>query len=243
MCAAHSQPIVAFDEDTGDTLCEKCAFEGLAEKPVFMATVAQKLNKSFNEQYVIFDKACDELDEINSRQIWDEMQGKVTSFFNIIEDHVHGIENKVSRKIEDSTNLNSLIKSLEEMHAYMIAEGIQEKYDREKGRLDEKIGEHWFTYICRRKDHYNQVIKDMEKDNAKLVTCIKAARKMIDSILTIDQEIKKMEATLNSLVSNLIKIDEKHPEFGTSGDEEFEAQDPPSSNFAEEIQEELKEPE
>jgi len=40
---------VAFDEHNGNirTLCEKCVYEGEGENPVFMATVAKKINRDF----------------------------------------------------------------------------------------------------------------------------------------------------------------------------------------------------
>ena len=57
------------------------------------------------------------------------MQTKVTDFFNIIEDTTSSIEKKVTKKIEESHNLNDLIKTLEEMHTYMTESSLQEKYN------------------------------------------------------------------------------------------------------------------
>jgi len=51
LCKIHQAPIIAFDEKTGVLYCEKCVYEGLAERPLFMATVARKLIETYNTQY------------------------------------------------------------------------------------------------------------------------------------------------------------------------------------------------
>lgn len=86
------------------------------------------------------------------------MQAQVTGFFELLKQKVEELEVKVSRKIEDSTNLHSLITSLDEMHSYMVENDVAEKYSTAKDGLDEKISEGRFTYVTRRKDTYNKTI-------------------------------------------------------------------------------------
>jgi hypothetical protein len=67
------------------------------------------------------------------------MQVQITSLFELIRKKVEELEVKVSRKIEDSTNLHSLISSLEDMHMYMSEGNVADKYQFTKDTLDEKI--------------------------------------------------------------------------------------------------------
>lgn len=60
------------------------------------------------------------------------MQEQVTGFFEMIKRKVEELEVKVSRKIEDSTNLHSLITSLDDMHQYMVENEVAEKYSQAK---------------------------------------------------------------------------------------------------------------
>jgi hypothetical protein len=115
----------------------------------------------------------------------------------------------------------------------MEANGIHDKYDRENERINEKIGEARFTFVCRRKDHFNEVISDMEQDNTKLRSCISKAKRLIDAILYIDSDSARIETTLNDLASALITIDEEHPDFGEVMVPE--ARDNPSSTFVNEV--------
>ena len=73
VCSTHNQGIVAFDENTGQTLCERCVYEGAGEQPVFMATVAKKINTAFQEEHSKFIGHCEELEEINQLQIRDKI--------------------------------------------------------------------------------------------------------------------------------------------------------------------------
>jgi len=41
ICKVTGAPIIAFEEATGETYCEKCIYDGRAKRPVFMATVAR----------------------------------------------------------------------------------------------------------------------------------------------------------------------------------------------------------
>ena len=112
-----------------------------------MAVIARKLEKQFNEEYRTFNALCDELENINQMNIKEEMQAKVTKFFSLFREKVDEIERKVTFKIEGSSNLNSLITTIEEMHTYMSDNQVMDKYDREKSKLDEKINESRFTYL------------------------------------------------------------------------------------------------
>lgn len=120
----------------------------------------------------------------------------------------------------------------------MTENEVADKYSKEKERLDEKITENRFTYITRRKDQYNEVIDSIVNDNTKLKQCIQHCRNRIDAILSVDDNEAVIEKTMNKLLSSLIKIDEKKPEFGDIIVNPKEAVSP--SDFAEQIQEEMK---
>jgi hypothetical protein len=111
---------------------------------------------------------CGELEEINQIQIKERLQTQVTNFFQLLRNKIDLLETKVSRKIEESSNLHSLISALDDMHSHMTENEVADKYSAEKVRLDDKLGEGRFTFVSRRKDDYNVVIERMNGDNTKL---------------------------------------------------------------------------
>ena len=54
----------------------------------------------------------------------------------------------------------------------------------------------------------------MTDDNGKLLDTITLAREKINSILSINSNEKVIEGTLAKLVSRLIKIDGREPDYG-----------------------------
>jgi len=56
VCPKHGNPIIAFEEKDGRTLCEKCIYEGLSEKPIFTAVVAKQVKKCFDTEFTVFEK-------------------------------------------------------------------------------------------------------------------------------------------------------------------------------------------
>ena len=56
VCEKHGNPIIAFEEKDGSTLCEKCVYTGLVEKPVFTAVVAKQIKSKFDTEFSIFEK-------------------------------------------------------------------------------------------------------------------------------------------------------------------------------------------
>lgn len=67
--------------------------------------------------------------------------------------------------------------------------------------------------MTQRKQHYDEVIDQIENDNKKLSDAVERARKMILAIYDCDNNEAKVQNTLNDLVSSLITIDERHPDF------------------------------
>jgi tRNA G10 N-methylase Trm11 len=76
-----------------------------------------------------------------------------------------------------------------------------------------KVSEVRYTYVCQRKQHYDQVIGEIETDNKKLAEAVEKAKKMIVAIYDCDKDEEKIDKTLKDLVSGLMVIDEKHPDF------------------------------
>lgn len=76
-----------------------------------------------------------------------------------------------------------------------------------------KVSEIRYTYVCQRKTHYDQVIGEIEGDNKKLAEAVEKARRMIVAIYDCDRDDSKVQTTLNELVSGMMTIDEKHPDF------------------------------
>lgn len=213
VCAKHGNPIVAFEDKTGETLCEKCVYLGEVEQPVFTAVVAKDVKKRFDVEYNTFEKLCGELMSIDQNEVKTRIQDSVSQLFDSIRAKCDELEEKTVSKIETSTNLNELIRTLDGMHSYMDENEIAEKYDSERTRLDMKISEIRYTYVCQRKQAFDQTINELVGDNKQLFEAVEKAKSMINSIFECTQNDPKVPTTLNELVSSLMLIDEKKPDF------------------------------
>lgn len=213
ICNKHGNPIVAFEEKTGETLCEKCVYLGQVESPVFTAVVAKQIKKRFDSEFSTFEKLCEELMSINQAEVRNRIQETVTTFFDSLRAKCDDLELKTVAKIENSKNLNELVGILDETHNYMEENCVAEKYDSERTKLDSKVSEIRYTYVTQRQKHYNQIIGEIEGDNKKLAEAVERARKMIVAIYDCDRDDDKIQNTLNELVSSMMTIDERHPDY------------------------------
>jgi hypothetical protein len=213
VCAKHGNPIVAFEEESGETLCEKCVYLGEVNKPVFTAVVAKDVKRRFDVEYTTFEKLCKELMSIDQNEVKHRIQDSVTMFFDAIRAKCDELEEKTVAKIETSNNLNELVSTLDGMHSYMEENSVAEKYDTERTKLDVKISEIRYTYVCQRKQNYDTTISELVDDNKQLANAVEKAKSMINAIFECTQEDPKVPTTLNDLVSGLMLIDKKHPDF------------------------------
>lgn len=213
VCTKHGNNIIAFEEKTGDTLCEKCVYLGQVESPVFTASVAKQIKRVFDSEYCTFEKLCSELMSINQSEVRNRIQESVCLFFDYIRAKCDELEERTVAKIENSKNLAELVSILDTTHSYMEENCVAEKYDSERTKLDVKISEVRYTYICQRKKEYDDTIKGIESDNRRLSDAIDKAKRMINSIFDIDKDENKITKTLNELVSGLMSVDQKHPDF------------------------------
>jgi ribosomal protein S17E len=213
VCTKHGNPIVAFEEKDGSTLCEECVFKGHVEKPIFTAVVTKQIKKAFDTEYSTFEKLCEELMSIKQNEVRNRIQESVTLYFDSIRDKIDELEEKTVAKIENSKNLNDLVGILEETHGYMEQNCVAEKYDSERTKLDFKVSEVRYTYVSQRKQHYDETISEIERDNKKLADAVERASKMINAVYNCDRDEDKLQNTLNELISGMITIDEKHPDY------------------------------
>jgi hypothetical protein len=82
------------------------------------------------------------------------------------------------------------------------------------------VSEQRYTYICQRKQHYDEVIEQIVSDNKKLSDAVEEAKKMTKAIYECSNDEDRVQNTLNSIVSELIKIDKKNPDFNDMTDTE-----------------------
>lgn len=92
---------------------------------------------------------------------------------------------------------------------------MEEKYDSERSRLENKINSHRYTYICQNKSEFDRVIEGLKKDNANMAANIYKARSMIDSIFEVTENEVRIENVISKLAADCMKIDEKKPNFGS----------------------------
>lgn len=108
-----------------------------------------------------------------------------------------------------------MIETLEYLHTYLEDEAVEEKYEAHKQRIETKINNQRYTYLCQRKEEFDNVIKNIQKDNADMAANIHKAKSMIDAIFDVTEDEQRIENVLNKLASDCIRIDEKRPDFGS----------------------------
>lgn len=86
-------------------------------------------------------------------------------------------------------------------------------YAWEKDALDDKIEAMRFTYVASKKQYYDEQTWNLDRDNAKLELGIAECLDWKDRIFEIDDDESVIEKTLNKMASDLMKIDEKRPNF------------------------------
>jgi ribosomal protein S17E len=119
VCTKHGATIVAFEKETGETLCEKCVYLGQVENPVFTAVVAKQVKRKFDSEFNTFEKLCEELLSINQHEVRNRIQESVTVFFDACRTKIDELEQLTVAKVENSKNLNELVGILDETHNYM----------------------------------------------------------------------------------------------------------------------------
>jgi len=119
VCSKHGGTIIAFEKDSGETICEKCVYLGQVENPVFTAVVAKQVKKKFDSEFNTFEKLCEELLSINQNEVRNRIQESVTHFFDSCRTKIDELEQLTVAKVENSKNLNELVGILDETHCYM----------------------------------------------------------------------------------------------------------------------------
>lgn len=94
VCPKHGGNIFAFEEKTGETLCEACVYGMKVERPVFTATVARGIESAFFREYTEFQKLVKEFLEIDQDLVRDRIQDSIIKFFNLFRSKVDELERK-----------------------------------------------------------------------------------------------------------------------------------------------------
>jgi hypothetical protein len=95
---------------------------------------------------------------INQSEVRNRIQESVCLFFDFIRAKCDELEERTVVKIENSKNLGELVSILDTTHSYMEDNCVAEKYDSERTKLDVKINEVRYTYICQKKKEYDDTI-------------------------------------------------------------------------------------
>lgn len=186
---------------------------GEVVKPVFTAVVAKDIKRRFDTELETFERLYNELMAIDKDEVRARIQRSITQLFDSIRDKCDELEEKTVAKIETSQNLNELISTLNAMHEYLEETAATRKYDSEKTKLNVKVTEIRYTYVCQRKQAYDKIIANLIDDNKKIADSVETAKSMINSIFECSQDDPKVPKTLNELVSSLMLIDKKMPDF------------------------------
>lgn len=149
-----------------------------------------------------------------TEQVRNKIQDSITSFFNSFRDKIDLLENKTVDSIHNSTNLNDLVNTLEKVTEKLEADKILEKYEDRAKLLKSKINEGRYAYLCTRRESYRKVVEEIRADNTVLQNNIDKVLQMIDSIFEVNKDFERIENVVNSLVSDMMLIDEKKPDFG-----------------------------
>lgn len=219
LCDKHNACIIAYEEETGNTLCEKCVYQDGANKPVFTASVAHQIEKHFEKEYIEFQRLIRDFREINTATITKKIQVSIGKFFDLFRHKIDELESKTVSKINQSSNLASLMDTVDTMGEYLETEKISEKYNSQRDRIKRKIDSNRYTYLCQRREEFDEVTEELKEDNVKMAIAIKKVKDLIDNIFDVKMDEARIENVQHRLARECILIDQKKPEFDLGSDE------------------------
>ena len=215
ICPKHQAPLIVLSQLTGEMMCEKCIYKYNKDfQPIFNSAIAKDIKKQYVNECDSLQQNLKAFCEIETKEVRDKIQFEISKYFDAFRNKIDILESKAVKKIQESTNLDQLIKTIDKVNEKLDIDNLSEKYYEETKKSIEDMSEKVrYAYIVRRRETYNKDIDIMKKYNAMLVTNIDCVNQLIESIFEVSLNEDRIADVLNSLASDMMLIDQAKPDF------------------------------
>ena len=189
------------------------------DQVTFTARVAKDIERAFKREHNDFVESVREWLSIDPQKVKRSIEKKISKFFDSYRRKIDDLEDLVVEKVENSINLEELVKTTvlerksEKASQVHLKQNLEYKYDGDKEEFEDKIKNGRFTYICLEKDSYDEIINQIVNDNKMLTRKIRDAKRLIDSIFDVSLNMERVDLVINKLTADQMLIDEKKPDF------------------------------
>ena len=132
------------------------------------------------------------------REVRDKIQVLIAGYFNFFRSKIDELESKTIKKVEESTNLDQILKTNKEFIDELETDKLDENYYQE---------------AIKNEDIHEKDIESIRKHNSLLVTHINQINRKVKLILDICFDESMIVNTLNNLASHTMLIDQVEPDF------------------------------
>jgi len=147
LCKTHKGQLIVAKERESDVYgCDKCVFDRMLKKPMFLTGRAKKIKTQLDVRQNDLLKNLQEMEDLQPDTFQIKVQKQVSEYFSSIYEQVRSIEREVIASIKSSTNLQALKEALSALHSQLNNREM-DKLEEEKRLLDTRIETQRFAYI------------------------------------------------------------------------------------------------
>ena len=215
ICPKHNAPLIVLSQLSGEMMCEKCIYKYSKDfQPIFNSTIAKDIKKQYVREYDSLQENFKKFENIETKEVRDRIQLQITKYFDSFRNKIDDLESKAVKKIQESTNLDQLIKTIDAVNNKIDTDNFGENYEETKKKIQDMSEKVRYAYIVRRREMYKKDIESMRKYNTMLVTNIDSVNRLIESIFEVSLNEDRIAGVLNALASDMMLIDQAKPDFG-----------------------------
>ncbi|CAI2378810.1 unnamed protein product [Moneuplotes crassus] len=205
-CPSHRVEYVAYDQDTGELLCNCCIYEKRSENLVFNAVVAKRLQEIYEEKFNMYKESLSRMQGLSSRLVSTKLQESMKGFFANLKGHIRKVYSHVLKELRNSKNLqeiNQILRDAERCFSEKQALGFTQKRDS----FMDFISKGQFTTIAMNKSHYDDIIKMLDEQSSKLEAVAKETELRMTKILKINKNPQLIQQKMHEIVDKCMEID------------------------------------
>ena len=194
---SQQSPQSVLSETTDDILDENRSWK-LSKEFEPNSEKAKNIKNQFIQEYDSLKQNLETCKKIEKEEVRDRIQVVIAGYFNFFRTKIDELESKTIKKVEESTNLDQILKTNKEFIDELETDKLDENYYQE---------------AIKNEDIHEKDIESIRKHNSLLVTHINQINRKVKLILDICFDESMIVNTLNNLASQTMLIDQVEPDF------------------------------
>ena len=206
LCPIHHVEYVAYDQESGQTLCNGCIYDKKYDHLVFNAVVAKKLQAVYDEKFAQYKKSLQRMQGVSSDLIASQLQGSMQSFFGNLKAHIQSIHQDVLSRLRNSKNLRELEDILKSAESYFNDSQTQ-SFKMEKDRFEQTISQGKYAMVAINKCHYDRVISKLDNEASRLEKVASETEARMGKVLKIKRNSDLVQKKMCDILDHCMEID------------------------------------